>query len=251
MVPVGTASASPTPAEAGPAEAPSAQAQPAQSATECTDGVTQTVGAEQDDTFDMTLIEGASAEELSDDVAALVSDDDVTVHASADALAHGEANAYQIETNADEQHTSVSVPITGGYSQPVSNLTVLFDAEGTVVQYAETLFSEADSGNFHISSYVDGELTNSEDTGIPFMSDEELRAEVAEVNKAVAESASTGACLGALLGVSAAFGAVIGYACVGACAVPMTPVTGPVCAACVAGFAALGAATVSQIVNCF
>ncbi|WP_223830625.1 hypothetical protein [Nocardiopsis quinghaiensis] len=247
MAPMGTAAASPTPSGAGPDAAPSAQP-----ATECSDNGAETTGAEQDDAYDMTLIDGAPAERLAADVAALVGDGEVTVHASAEALARDGAKAYQIKADSDQpQHTSVSVPISGGYSEPLSNLTVLLDAEGAVVQYAETLYSQADSGNFHISSYVDGALTKSGDTGIPFVGDEQLRDEVAAANEAVAESASTGACVAAVLGVSGAVGAAIAYACVGSCSVPMTPVTAPVCAACIGGFAVVGGASITAIASCF
>ncbi|QRN79802.1 MAG: hypothetical protein JK586_16680, partial [Nocardiopsis sp. BM-2018] len=173
MVPMGTAAAtaSPTPSGKGPAAPQSAQL-----AAECSDTGAQVTGAEQDDMYDMTLIDGALAERFEADVAALVGDGDMTVHASAEALVREGAVAYQIETGLDQpQHTSVSVPISGGYSEPLSNLTVLFDAEGAVIQYAETLYSQAESGNFHISSYVDGLLTMSEDTGIPFVGEEQLR----------------------------------------------------------------------------
>lgn len=247
MIPAGTAVASPTPPRAGSVEVSSAQ-----SATECSDNGAVVAGANQDDAYDMALIEGAPAERLTADVSALVGDGEVTVHASAEALVRDEAKAYQIETDSDQpQHTSVSVPISGGYSEPLSNLTVLFDAEGAVIQYAETLYSQADSGNFHISSYVDGALTQSEDTGIPFVGDEQLRDETAAANEAVAESANTGACVAAVLGVSGAVGAAIAYACVGSCSVPMTPVTAPVCAACVGGFAVVGGASITAIASCF
>lgn len=131
----------------------------------------------------------------------------------------------------------------------MSNLTVLFDADGAVVQYADTLFSQGDSGNFHVTSYVDGALTNSANTGISYMSDEQLRSEVASQTAVV--PMSTAGCLAAVLGVSATVAAAIAYACVGSCSVPMTPVTAPVCAACVGGFAAVGGASITAVASCF
>lgn len=97
---------------------------------------------------------------------------------------------------------------------------------------------------------MDGELTKSEDTGIPFVGDEQLRDEVAAAGELVAQSSNTGACIATVLGVSGAVGAAIAYACAGSCAVPMTPVTAPVCAACVGGFAVVGGASITAIATC-
>lgn len=245
-VPAGTAAASPPPG-AGPATA-----QPAPAAAECPANAADTAGAEQTDTFDMTLIDGASAERFADDVTALVDGGEVTVHAPAETLERDGVKVYQVDAGSEQQQfTSVSVPISGIYSEPLSHLTVLFDADGALVQYAETLYSQGDSGNFHITSYVDGALTSNEDTGIPYVGDEELRSEAPAATEAVAASSNTAACLAAVLGVSAVVAGAIAYACVGACSVPITPITAPVCAACVGGFAIVGGASITAIAACF
>jgi len=237
---------------AGSGAAASQPAQAGQSAAECSALGANTAGAEQGDAIDMTQIGGEQAEQLAADVTELIDSGEVTVNAPAEALVRDGAKAYQVEAGEEQQQvTSVSFPISGSYSEPLSNLTVLFDAEGAVVQYSETLISEGDTGNFHITSYADGELTNSEDTGISYMDDEQLRGEMTAGNEAVAESNSTAACLASVLGVSVAVGAVIAYACAGSCSVPMTPVTAPICAACIGGFAVVGGASITAIANCF
>lgn len=231
-------------------EAVPAAAQPAEPTVACSVDGTSAADAQQNDAGDMTQIDGAQAGELAENAAELLDRGEVTVHAPADALVRDGTKTYFVEAG-EENFTSVTFPIAGDYSELLSNLTVLFDADGAVVQYSESLIGEGSSGNFQVTTYVDGALTNSEDTGIPYLADEELRSSVADTSEFAAEGMNTGACLAAVLGVSGVVGAIIAKVCVGACAVPMTPVTAPVCAACIGGFAVVGGASIAAIASCF
>lgn len=51
----------------------------------------------------------------------------------------------------------MTYPIGGDYSM-LSNLTVVLDEDGEIVQYAQALVSESSAGTFDLRSHVDGEL---------------------------------------------------------------------------------------------
>lgn len=128
----GAAAAAPGPSETGPATTQPASS--GHSTGACSANSTSTAGAEQRDTIDMTQIDGAPAEQLAADVTALIDSGPVTMHAPAEALVRDGAKAYQVKTGGEQhQITSVTFPISGSYSEPLSNLTVLFNADGAVV----------------------------------------------------------------------------------------------------------------------
>lgn len=96
--------------------------------------------------------------------------------------------------------TVVTVPLHGDYSLP-SNITVFFDEDNTVLQTNEMLVTKNDLGNFRVETYLDGSLSNSVDTELAYITDEEMLAE-----EPVMEAMGVGAvasCLGAVLGIGA------------------------------------------------
>ncbi|WP_182543082.1 hypothetical protein [Halosaccharopolyspora lacisalsi] len=118
----------------------------------------------------------------------------------------------------------MTIPVGGDYSL-VSNLTVLFNESGDIVQYGETLISENDAGNFNITSYTDGVLVNSNDTDQPYTTDAQLQQDtdsgpVSSEGMAAMGAGGTAACVAAVLGVSGVTAYLIVGACTGACAVP-------------------------------
>lgn len=200
---------------------------------------------------DMTQLDATASGEAVAGATALLDGGALTVHAAAGAVDREGAKAYLLEAGG-ETFTSVTFPVAGDHSALLSNLTVVTDADGGVVQYAETLVGSNAGGTFQLTTYVDGTLVNDEDTGIAFVDDDQLAADVAgSPGSDVVAAKNTGACLATVLGVSGVVGAIIAKVCVGACAVPMTPVTGPVCAACVGGFAVVGGASIGAIASCF
>ncbi|WP_281486526.1 hypothetical protein [Lysinibacillus sphaericus] len=103
--------------------------------------------------------------------------------------------------------TVVTVPLHGDYSLP-SNITVFFDEDNTVLQTNEMLVTKNDLGNFRVETYLDGSLSNSVDTELAYITDEEMLAE-----EPVMEAMGVGAvasCLGAyaVIGAGGIAGAV-------------------------------------------
>lgn len=145
--------------------------------------------------------------------------------------------------------TAVTIPLHGEYSLP-SNVTVFLDSDKTALQTNEMLVTSNDAGNLQVENYVDSELVKSQNTGIPYMADEELLQPLdSDIQpRGVPEVA---ACLGGVLGVGGAVATVIAIACSGSCSVPMTPVTAPVCAACIGGYAVIGGASIGAVADCF
>lgn len=146
--------------------------------------------------------------------------------------------------------TVVTVPLHGDYSLP-SNITVFFDEDNTVLQTNEMLVTKNEVGNFQVETYLDGLLNKSVDTGISYITDEEMLAE--EPVGSGIQPMGVGAvasCLGVVLGVGATMAYLIAVACGGSCAAP-TPVTAAICAACIGAYAVLGAGGIAGAVACF
>ncbi|WP_144312069.1 hypothetical protein [Actinopolyspora erythraea] len=198
----------------------------------------------------MTLVDGHDARESTGAAFEAVKNGEISVQAPRSALSRGQAKVYAVDAENSES-TSVTIPVGGEYSL-VSNLTVLFDESGDIVQYSETLVSENEAGNFNITSFTDGVLVNSKDTDLPYMTDAELQA-----NNGVDSSdpmaamgvGSTAACVAAVLGVSGATGYLIVSACTGACSTP--GVGTAVCVACIGAYATVGSASVTAVASCF
>lgn len=254
-LPLSTGPAMAQPAGSGAVGAGSSMTQSsAQSSAECS-AKAQTAAAQgQGDTYDMTLLEGTAAADAAASAEALLDSGQVTVHAS-DGVQREGVKVYSVDTGSGV-FTSVTYPVAGDYNQQLSNFTVLFDADGGLVQHTESLLSRAESGNFQVTSYADGALTNDQDTGLPYLDDAEVRAQMSapaadSAGATVAAEKNTAACLAAVLGVSVTVAGVIAFVCAGSCSVPITPVTGPVCAACIGGFAVVGGASIAGVASCF
>ncbi|TFD94547.1 hypothetical protein E2491_12945 [Jeotgalibacillus sp. R-1-5s-1] len=58
------------------------------------------------------------------------------------------------------------------------------------------------------------------------------------------------ACIGAALGVGGTVAYLIAVGCGGSCVAP-TPVTAPICAACIGAYAVLGGGGMAAVVACF
>ncbi|MEK5364510.1 hypothetical protein QNH25_01445 [Bacillus safensis] len=144
--------------------------------------------------------------------------------------------------------TAVTVPINGDYSLP-SNITLFIDEDHTVLQANEMLVTKNDKGNFKVETYVDGSLVKSVDTELSYMSDEELLAENPPEIQTQGVKAKA-ACIASVLGIGSGAAYLIAVGCAGSCAAP-TPVTAPICAACIGAYAVLGAGGMGAVVACF
>ena len=146
--------------------------------------------------------------------------------------------------------TVVTIPLNESYSLP-SNITVFLDEEKSVLQTNEMLVTKNKQGNFQVETYVDGALSKSVDTGRAFMTDAALLAEKpAPSDVQPMGVGSVAGCLAGVLGVGGTTAYIIAAACGGACTVP-TPVTAPICAACIGAYATIGGASITGVVACF
>ena len=196
----------------------------------------------------MTQVGGQAAGHLTDVVSAAVTSGEIATYAPEATLSLDEAKVYAVDTDGPT-YTSVTIPVAGDYST-VSNLTVLFDYKGEIVQSGETLISRNDAGNFNISNFADGELVKSNDTDLAFMTNAQL-VEEADQGTGVTTmgTASTVACVVSVLGVSGAVGYLIVGACAGACTVPVVGTA--ICVACIGAYAAVGGASITAVASCF
>lgn len=199
----------------------------------------------------MTLVDGEEARSMKEATLAALTEGDVSTHSAHDAHAVEDAKVYTVASNGVEV-TSVTIPVGGEFST-LSNVTVVLDQDGKVTQYSETLFGENDEGNFNVTTYVDGEFANSNDTDLPYMTDEDLAVaghELVGTSKATTMGAgSTAACVATVLGVSGATAYLIVGACAGACTIPIAGTA--ICVACIGAYAAVGGASITAVASCF
>lgn len=201
----------------------------------------------------VALSENTNADELIDQVMTSIDEGDFTLNSSTEDLLMEDAEATTIEIDGQE-FSSVTVPVGGNYGM-ASNFTVVFDGDGEVTEYAESLHSENNEGNVTVESYNNGELTSSEDVDISYMTREELQNEAQNVESAdevVTQSDGTVGCVAATLGIGTVAAGTIVALCAPSCAVPVTPPTAKVCAACIGGIVTIaGSTTAFTVMGCF
>lgn len=195
----------------------------------------------------MTLVTNQRAHDLTGAAMAAVKKGSISLHAPAGSLAQDEAKVYTVDAE-NTTVTSVSIPVGGDYSM-LSNLTVVFDKGGNIVQYGETLISENEAGNFNITSYADGRLAKSNDTDQAFMTDAQLQNNSSPARVSTSGVGETVACVVSVLGVSGAVAYLIVGACAGACTVPIVGTA--ICVACIGAYAAVGGASITAVASCF
>ncbi|MGV0436332.1 hypothetical protein ACUY2R_05075 [Corynebacterium mastitidis] len=157
-----------------------------------------------------------------------------------------------------EEYRTVTVPITG--HSPLSNFTVVYNQDGTVSNYAESLFRKGESGNFAVDQWVNGNFHRTQNTDVEFIDDNELmveieksRSESERIAQGLREERSFGkvvACLAGITGIGGPVAYIIASACAGACVAPEAISKG-VCAACIGAYAALGAGGMGAAAACF
>lgn len=189
-------------------------------------------------------VEGDAAAEMVNTALNAVENGEVDAIAPVSAFGLEESTVYTVGGGV----TVVTVPLHGDYSLP-SNITVFIDENDTVLQTNEMLVTKNEVGNFQVETYLDGSLVKSEDSGIPYMSDEELLAEEPSEIQPMGVKA-VAACIGVALGVGGTIAYLIAVACGGSCVAP-TPVTTPICAACIGAYAVIGTGGIAGVVACF
>jgi hypothetical protein len=247
-VQTGPASAATTPESArGPASSTSAQASGSE---QC--AAAQTVSAElAGDTAapQMTQLDQAASAEVAARTLALAEASGITSHTPAEFVQHDAVKAYALDVDGVKA-TSVTFPIAGeGFVQP-SNLTFVLDESGALNQYSESTVVERESGVLDLSTYRDGVLVYSAELDPSTVAAGVGSESFSESTSAIA-AISPQQCLMAVLGVGAITAGIILVLCGGSCAVPITPPTAIVCAACIGGIAAVGGASIAAVMGCF
>lgn len=169
-------------------------------------------------------------------------------------------NSRALVSEKDDQirYRMFTVPIGGSFEVP-SNLTVVFSAEGELLAYSETLISLVSQNVYWVQIINDGKVAADTRVDVSKVSESQVQAAYKQASAAAGGATvmagggagTVAACLASVLGIGGAVGWVIAGACAGSCSVPITPVTGPVCAACIGGFAVLGGASVGAAAACF
>lgn len=168
-------------------------------------------------------------------------------------------NAKSLDIKDDgDRYTSVSVPIVGEDYSMLSNLTVVYDENNDVITYTESLLTKSDNNTFMLTSFADGEQVNKKDTGLKYMTNQELKKEIkeleevgsdTEIQSGKASRASAGKIAACIAGVTG-LGGTAAYAIVAMCA-GSCPAVPPICAACIGAAATLGSAGIAGVVACF
>lgn len=167
------------------------------------------------------------------------------------------STVLEVEKNG-ERFYSVTVPISG-YSE-LSNFTAIYNRDGSLSNYAESLFHEGKNGNFSVDQWVNGKFHRTKDLGVKYISGGDFKKEVAKARKQseqmakrAAEERSIGkvaTCLAGLTGIGGGVVYVIAGACAGSCVSP-DPASKPICAACIGAYATLGAGGMGAAAACF
>ena len=186
---------------------------------------------------------------------ALVSEDNLTVNAGKDNLDFNKVNVVKGVFDG-KNYTFVNIAITGKYST-LSNLNLMLDATNNLAYYSETLIeNNPEINKFVVSNYQNGTEIERKQTDIDFISNDQIQMGIEGLKKASLENnvttrgaIETGACLVGVLGVNGIVGKIIYATCVAACTAEPVGVT--ICAACIGGVCAIGAADIGAIVGCF
>lgn len=164
------------------------------------------------------------------------------------------ANSLDIKQN-NKEYTLITIPIMGDQYSLMSNLTLVFDSHNNVINYSETLIEKSENNKFTITSYLDGELVQNKVTDLDFISNDELKKgleNIQDYSKGIKQNNETkgvcaiAACIGAVAGVNLTVAYLIAGTCIASC-----PAVPPICAACIAGVATIGAADIGGIIACF
>lgn len=155
--------------------------------------------------------------------------------------------------------TTIVIPVKD--FSPISNFTIVYEENGTISNYAETLYFEGENGNLWMSQWINGNFTHSKDIGFKFIDNDSMQSEMQRLKKMADETAATftkqrsvgkiAACLAAVTGIGGIAAVAIATACIGACAFPEPTASKVICAACIGGYATLGAGGMTAVVGCF
>lgn len=232
----GTASAA-TPAVAGEA----ASSTQARATAECAAPTGNVEAAGTSDSPEMVLLGGEAAAAAASQATTLANAAGIAPQTSAEFVNHDGVKVYALDIDG-VRATSVTFPIEGGSFVQPSNVSYVLDEVGQLSQYSESTVVEREDGMIDLNTYRDGVLVHSAQIDPSTLSAQQSTA---------AKAMDPTTCLMAVLGVSAVVAGIILVLCGGSCSVPVTPPTATICAACIAGIAVVGGASIPAVMGCF
>lgn len=149
-------------------------------------------------------------------------------------------NAKLAVVNGVENVKALTVPVVKDNYSQLSNLTVLFDNNNKVTDYAESNVTRSSNNTFEITLFQDGEEYYNEVTNIEFIENEEVSNYLSDVEEAFAdynpnEKGLNIPCFAAISGAGAGVAGIILKLCGAPCV--LAP---PVCIVCLGGILIAG-----------
>ncbi|MGX7418845.1 hypothetical protein ACWOFR_08540 [Carnobacterium gallinarum] len=128
----------------------------------------------------------------------------------------------------------------------LSNITIAFENE-EIVNYSEQQLTESKNHTFWINQFVDGQQARNEDLTIKYISNEETKNSIKELQQLSQQRGLDVACFGAIVGASGGVIAVILKLCGAPCVL-----AAPICAGCLAGIIVVGGGgIIGAVVTCW
>lgn len=158
------------------------------------------------------------------------------------------SRALVSKKNEEVEFRTLSIPIDG--LEIPSNLTAVYGVDGNLFTYSETLVSQVSENVYRVQIINDGQLTTDRNVDISAISESDLQQELIQATRGGGGPGAVAGCLAGLLGIGGITAWAIAISCGGACTVP-TPITAPICAACIGAYAVLGGASMGAIAACF
>ena len=150
----------------------------------------------------------------------------------------------------DEQgYFHLVVPIVSDDYNMLSNFTVMYDENYSLIGYAETLFFESENGYFKVSNFLNGNFVGETETDIVFIENEEFETQLYEFEELVTNPRARGAisCTAAVLGIGVVLAGLLVAACLSVCIATV----GTGCAICMGGFVTIGGVAYAAVLRCW
>ncbi|MET1180508.1 hypothetical protein ABG775_21455 [Peribacillus simplex] len=159
-------------------------------------------------------------------------------------------NARLLDTTQNNKnYTSITIPVVGDQYNFISNVTLIFDSKNKITNYSESLITKNEDNKFVITSYFDGELFESNVTDLDYKSNSELKEGLKNIQTEGMQTKGfkkIATCIAAVAGVDITVAYLIAGTCAASC-----PAVPPICAACIAAVATMGAGTIAGVIACF
>lgn len=128
----------------------------------------------------------------------------------------------------------------------LSNITIAFKND-KVVNYSEQQLTKSENNTFWINQFIDGKQARNEDLTIDYVSNEETKTAIKEIQQLSTQRGLNMSCFAAVVGASGGVIGVILKLCGAPCS--LAP---PICAGCLAGIVVVGGGgIIGAVVTCW